>query len=172
VDRAFEVYLRLSGWLVRVVAMAMIIAMTGVSALEIGARAFFGISLAWAQEVSILAAMWVYFFAYAMVAKQHDYIRVEFLVGLLPPAGRRAVALAGRVVVIGFYATVCWYSVKTVGFLSLFHTDVLELPEYLLVIPLMLGTFDIVVTELIFFQWQLRGRTVPGSELSSSPHAA
>src|ERR1700722_15078525 len=123
-DRAFEVYLRLSTWLVRVVAMAMIIAMTGVSALEIGARAFFGISLAWAQELSILAAMWVYFFAYAMVAKRHDYIRVEFLAARLPPPGPRAVALGGRVVVIGFYATVCWYSVKTVGFLSLFHTDV------------------------------------------------
>lgn len=171
-DRAFAAYLRISAWIVRAVAMAAIVVMTGVSALEIGARAFFGISLDWAQEVSILAAMWVYFFAYAMVAKQHDYIRVEFLVGLLPAAGRRAVALAGRVVVIGFYATVCFYSVKTVGFLSLFHTDVLELPEYLLVLPLLLGTFDIVVTELIFLQWQLRGRSVPGSDFSSLPHAA
>jgi TRAP-type C4-dicarboxylate transport system permease small subunit len=172
VDNAFAAYLRISSWVVRIVAMAMIIAMTGVSALEIGARAFLGISLAWAQEVSILAAMWVYFFAYALVAKQHDYIRVEFLVGLLPPAGRQALALAGRVVVIGFYATVCWYSFKTVGFLSLFHTDVLELPEYLFVLPLLLGTLDIVVTELIFLQWQLRGRTVPGSDLSPTAHAA
>ena len=171
-DSVFVAYLRISGWVVRVVAMAMIIVMTGVSALEIGARAFLGISLAWSQEVSILAAMWVYFFAYALVAKQHDYLRVEFVVGFLPPAGQRAVALAGRVVVIGFYAAVCWYSVKTVGFLSLFHTDVLELPEYLLVLPLMLGTFDIVITELIFLYWQLRGRPVPGSDLSSSPHGA
>jgi TRAP-type C4-dicarboxylate transport system permease small subunit len=172
VDSAFTAYLRISSWVVRVVAMAMIIAMTGVSGLEIGARAFLGISLAWAQEVSILAAMWVYFFAYALVAKQHDYIRVEFLVGLLPPAGRQAVALAGRFVIIGFYATVCWYSVKTVGFLSLFHTDVLELPEYLFVLPLLLGTLDIVVTELIFLQWQLRGRPVPGSDPQPTPHAA
>jgi TRAP-type C4-dicarboxylate transport system permease small subunit len=171
-DSTFAAYLRISSSVVRFVAMAMIIAMTGVSALEIGARAFLGISLAWAQEVSILAAMWVYFFAYAMVAKQHDYIRVEFLVGLLPAAGQRAVALAGRVVVIGFYAMVCWYSVRTVGFLSLFHTDVLELPEYLLVLPLLFGTFDIVVTELIYLYWQLRGRPVPGSDPSSSPHAA
>ena len=171
-DSVFAAYLRVSTWLVRLVAMTAIIVMTGVSALEIGARAFFGISLDWAQEVSILAAMWVYFFAYAMVAKQHDYIRVEFLVGLLPAAARRAVALAGRVGVIGFYAVVCFYSVKTVGFLSLFHTDVLELPEYLLVIPLLLGTFDIVVTEIIFLQWQLRGRPVPGADAAASPHTA
>jgi TRAP-type C4-dicarboxylate transport system permease small subunit len=171
IDWLFAGYLRLSTAIVRAVAMFAIVVMTGVGALEIGARAFFSTSLPWTQEVSILAAMWVYFFAYALIAKQHEYLRVEFLVGLLPSAARKIISASVRVVVILFYGTLGWFSIRAISFLALFHTDVLEVPEYLLVIPLMLGAIDIALTEAIYFIWQLRGRSVPGSDGVAPAHA-
>jgi TRAP-type transport system small permease protein len=170
-DALFAGYLRLSTTIVRAVAMIALVVMTGVGALEIAARAFFSTSLPWTQEVSVLAAMWVYFFAYALIAKQHEYLRVEFLVALFPAPLRRAVGIADRIAVILFYGAVGWFSIKGIGFLALFHTDVLELPEYLLLIPLMLGAIDIALTEVIFFLWQLQGRQVPGSDGAVTTHA-
>jgi TRAP-type C4-dicarboxylate transport system permease small subunit len=170
IDSLFAGYLRLSTAVIRVAAVVAMLVMTAVSALEIGARAFFGISFPWAQEVSVLAAMWVYFFAYALIAKQYDYLRVEFLVALFPPLARRVIGVLVRLIVVLFYAAVGWFAIQAAGFLALFHTDVLELPEYFLVIPLMLGAIDIALTEFIHLLWQLRGRRVPGDETVATAH--
>jgi TRAP-type C4-dicarboxylate transport system permease small subunit len=171
IDGLLAGYLRLSTAVIRVVATVVMLAMTGVSALEIGARALFGVSFSGAQEVSVLAAMWVYFFSYALIAKQHDYLRVEFLVALFPPIARRIIGILVRLIVVLFYGTVGWFAIQAAGFLALFHTDVLELPEYFLVIPLMLGAIDIALTEFIHLVWQLRGRPVPGDQTAATAHA-
>jgi TRAP-type C4-dicarboxylate transport system permease small subunit len=164
VDAAAALYLRLSEMLVRSVAMLAIGVMIVAGSIEIVSRGFFNLSFPWTQEVSLLAAMWVYFFAYALVAKHHSYIRVEFLIALLPKPGQWLVLLLTRIFVIAFYVVVGWYGRETIRLLSAFRTDVLELPEYLYVLPLTLGAVDIVVTETIYLVRQLNGRTVPGME--------
>jgi TRAP-type C4-dicarboxylate transport system permease small subunit len=148
---------------IRGVAMAMLTVMTVVSGSEVVARALFNVSFAWAQEVSVLAAMWVYFFAYALVAKSHDYLRVDFVVRQFPLRLQKQLQVVSRILVACFYAVVFYYALQTLRFLSLFHTEVLELPEYLLVLPLALGTIDVVLTEIIYLVRQLQGQAVPGS---------
>jgi C4-dicarboxylate transporter DctQ subunit len=169
-DAVFSAYLRVSTVVIRGVGIAMLAIMTAVSASEVAARALFQVSFSWSQEVSVLAAMWVYFFAYALVAKNNDYLRVDFVVRQFPRAVQRQLAAISRIVVLGFYAVVVWYSVQTLGFLRLFHTEVLELPEYLLILPLTLGAADVVVTELIYLVRQLRGQSVPGWSDGEATH--
>jgi TRAP-type C4-dicarboxylate transport system permease small subunit len=171
VDGAFRFYLKASEHVVRVVSCTALLAVTAISALEVMMRAFSGTSLPWAQEVSVLAAMWVYFFAYALMAKHYDYLRVEILFGMLPRAVRRVIAPLCRMTVILFFGLVLWFGIGQFGFLSLFRTNVLEVPEYVMIIPMVLGALDIVLTEAIYLFWQLRGDDVPGSaEVSTSVH--
>lgn len=163
-DKAARSYLRYSDFVVKIVSALALFAMTIVSALDVTWRGLFGVSVAWAQEVCILIAMWVYFFAYALIAKRHEYIRVELLFGVMPPAMQKVVALFCRLCVLAFFILVFGFAVKQVGFLSLFRTSVLEVPEYLMVLPIVFGAADIVLTELIFLSFQLRGEPEPGAQ--------
>jgi TRAP-type C4-dicarboxylate transport system permease small subunit len=170
-DEMFRFYLGASERLVRVVAGLSLLVVTAISALEVGARAFFGTSLNWAQEVSVLAAMWTYFFAYALMAKHYEYLRVEILFGLFPQAVRRVLAVLNRIGVILFFGLISWFGIGQFSFLSLFKTNVLEVPEYVMIIPMVLGAIDVVLTEAIYLVWQLRGEAVPGSaEVVHAPH--
>lgn len=156
-DDVLRFYLSISKKLVMGVSITMLIFMVAANALEIIARALFQKSFGWVQETSILAAMWVYFLAYALIAKDDEYIRVEFLANFLGEAAQRWVKLLARVVTIGFYAAVAWFAMETWQFLGLFRTSVLDWPESLFVLPLLIGTADIFVTELIYLYWQFRG---------------
>ena len=162
-DEAFRLYIKYSEVVVRVVSALALLLMTLVSALEVIMRGLFGVSLAWAQELSILAAMWVYFFAYALLAKRYDYLRVELIFDMLPLPARTIIAPLSRAVVILFFGMVFVMAVGQLGFLSLFRTNVLEVPEYVMTVPIILGALDIILTELIYLYWQLRGDPVPGS---------
>jgi TRAP-type C4-dicarboxylate transport system permease small subunit len=170
-DDGFRLYLRYSELVIRIAAVIALMLMTLVSALEVVMRAIFEISLTWAQELSILVAMWVYFFAYALVAKNYEYLRVELLFNLLPLTARRVVAPLCRMSVILFFGLVFAFGVQQLGFLALFRTNVLEIPEYWMIVPIILGALDVVVTELIYLYWQLRGDPVPGSaDVLHTPH--
>jgi TRAP-type C4-dicarboxylate transport system permease small subunit len=170
-DEIFRGYLGASERVVRVVSGLALLVVTAISALEVGARAFFGTSLPWAQEVSVLAAMWTYFFAYALMSKHYEYLRVELLFGLFPLAVRRVLAVLCRMGVILFFGLITWFGIGQFGFLSLFKTNVLELPEYVMIVPMVLGAIDIVLTETIYLVWQLRGEAVPGSAVAvHAPH--
>jgi TRAP-type C4-dicarboxylate transport system permease small subunit len=131
--------------------------------MEIAGRAFFSISFSWVQEVSILAAMWVYFFAYALIAKNEEYIRVDFVANLMPPGSRYTIDIFARLVTILFHGIVAWFAVETYKFLGLFTTSVLIWPESLFVLPILIGAIDIVITELIFLYWVLTCRLPPAS---------
>lgn len=148
-DRISDLYLKLSRFLVQAVSVGMFAVMVVVNGLEITSRALFGTSFSWVQEISILAAMWVYFFAYALIAKSDEYIRVDFLVRHLPPAANRWLEVTTRLAIIAFHVVVFWFGVETFRFLSLFTTSVLDWPESLFVLPIVLGSADILLTEII-----------------------
>jgi TRAP-type transport system small permease protein len=160
-DRLFEAYLALSRTIAIVVSIGMFGLMVAVNGIEIVGRGYFATSFAWVQEVSILAAMWIYFFAYALIAKNDEYIRVDLFANALPSRARYGVEIFARLVTIAFHGTVFWFAVETYRFLGLFTTSVLDWPESLFVLPLMLGAADIVLTELVHLYWQVAGRRWP-----------
>src|SRR5882724_5601254 len=158
-DTVLRAYLRLSKAVVLVVAIAMLALMLAVDSLEIVGRGLFGRSFNWVQEGAVLAAMWVYFFAYGLIAKDEEYIRVDFFASRLGVRAQAAVGLLARVLTITFHATVLWFAVETYRFLGLFTTPVLDWSESLFVLPLLLGAGDITITELIHLYWHLVGRS-------------
>src|SRR5262245_61483377 len=91
-DTILGAYLELTHRIVIAVSCAFFAFMVAVNGLEIAGRALFSTSFSWVQEVSILSAMWIYFFAYALIAKNEEYIRVDFAVQFMPEAWQRAVS--------------------------------------------------------------------------------
>ena len=160
-DKFLRAYLDVSGKAVIAVSVAFFALMVAINGLEIAARAAFATSFSWVQEVSILSAMWIYFFAYALIAKNEVYIRVDFAVQLMPVPWQRWVDIFARLVTIAFHAVVAWFAVETFQFLGMFKTSVLIWPESLFVLPLLIGAFDIAITETIYFYWQLTGSPPP-----------
>jgi TRAP-type C4-dicarboxylate transport system permease small subunit len=59
-----------------------------------------GDAVAWADEISVVLFVWIIFWANAFVVEDRRQIRFDLVVRLLPPAGRRAAAIA-RVIIIG-----------------------------------------------------------------------
>ena len=131
--------------------------MVAINSAEIAYRFSFTRGLNWVQELSIILAMTLYFFAYALIAKDREYIRVELFARMLGPAGRRRLGIATRLVVIVFHCMLVWYAAKTTKFAALFETPVLGWPEWVFYAPMVAGCADIVVTELVYLSWQLRG---------------
>jgi TRAP-type C4-dicarboxylate transport system permease small subunit len=131
--------------------------MVAINAAEIAYRFSFTRGLNWVQELSIILAMTLYFLVYALIAKDREYIRIDLFARLLGPRGKRALAIAVRLVVLVFHGMAAWYAVKTTQFAIMFETPVLGWSEWVFYAPLAVGCADIVVTELIYLVWQLRG---------------
>lgn len=135
--------------------------MVAINAAEILHRVAFTNSLNWVQELSLVLAMTLYFMVYALIAKDRAYIRIDLAARLLGPNGRRVLALGIRIVILAFHALVAWYAIRAVQFAAMFETPILGWGEWVYYLPLAVGCADIVVTELIYLAWQVRGVEVP-----------
>lgn len=157
-DPVFEIYLRITGFVVRTAAIVVLSAMVAIYAVDIGRRVVVSASFSWSQELAIILAMWLYFFTYALVAKEGDYIQVDALFRFLPAPLRTAAGYVARLLLIGFFGMLAIYSWDTIQFASRFTTSTLDLPESIYYLPLLLGAADVAVTELIYLVRQLAGR--------------
>jgi TRAP-type C4-dicarboxylate transport system permease small subunit len=148
-DAVFDAYLNTTRVLFSAVATFMFAVMLAVNAWNILLRVVAAQGITWHQEVSILAAFWIYFGAYALIAKSDAYIRIEFLVDRLPQAAQRAIGLLVQVIVIAFHLIVLELCITMLRVVSIYETPILQWPEYLFYVPLAVGTADIVLTEII-----------------------
>jgi len=149
IDPMLRGYLVASRWLLLVVCCAMLVVMVGANAYNLAIRPFSDRGIMWHQEVSILAAMWVYFAAYALTSKDDTYVRIEFIVERLGTSWRKALTLASHLVTIAFHGVALVVTLSAVKIARFSETHVLELPESLYYLPLVIGSADIVITETI-----------------------
>lgn len=105
----------------------------------------------------MVLAMTLYFMVYALIAKNREYIRIDLVAGRLSPSGKRLHSILVRLVVLAFHVLVAWYAIKTTQYARMFETPILAWGEWVFYLPLAIGCTDIVITELIYLVWQLRG---------------
>ena len=149
IDPWFKRYLRFSGLAFTWIAIAMLIVMLVSNTWNIVLRWLFHEGIMWHQEISIMAAMWIYFAAYSLIAKTDSYIRISLFVDRLPPSVSKVIYTAVRVWVIAFFIFLSILTVKGIRVIFIHRTWILEWPEYFYYIPLLVGTLDIFVTEVI-----------------------
>lgn len=149
-EPAFAVYLSVTRFVLSAIAILMFAVMLAANSYNIILRALYGTGITWHQEVSILAAFWIYFGAYALICKDDSYIRIELLVDRFAAAVQQPLLIIIRLAVIAFHAVLFVLCLKTLRIVSLYETPILQWPEYLFYIPLTVGTADIVLTECIY----------------------
>jgi TRAP-type C4-dicarboxylate transport system permease small subunit len=157
-NRVLRGYLTISRIAILAVAMFMLCFMVGVTAINIFLRTFNLGDIQSTQELSILCAMWVYFAAYALIAKEDGYVRIEFIANALPALIGRTLGVLARIATLVFQITVFVFTFWALKFAAMFETNVLQWPESLFYLPLLVGAGDIVITELIHLVRVVAGR--------------
>lgn len=121
--------------------------------LQVLVRFVFKHPLPWTEEVARLAFVYSIFVGATLAVRERDHISVDFILVILPPGLRRAVRLAGTVLVAVFLGAMTWQGILFVRATGVQMTPVLQIPfRYLyVVIPasgalmllyLVLGTID------------------------------
>jgi TRAP-type C4-dicarboxylate transport system permease small subunit len=154
---ATDWYLLYSRRAVLLIAGSSLGLMVAINFAEILHRVLAGGGLSWVHELSIILAVNLYFLTYALIAKDREYIRIEYFVRGFSPRGQHVLAIALRLILLGFHGTLVWFASKAVAFTAMFDTPVLAWPEFVFYLPLALGCADVVVTEIIYLVWQLGG---------------
>ena len=168
-DPAFSVYLRVTGSALNAIAIVMFAVMLGANAYNIFLRTVLGQGIMWHQEISIMAAFWIYFAAYALLSKEDGFIRVEYLVDRFSPRVQRVASILIAIAVIAFHIILFRLCLTTLHVVSIYETPILEWPEYIYYIPLTVGTADIIATECILL---LRALAFPDRPRPRSQMAA
>jgi TRAP-type C4-dicarboxylate transport system permease small subunit len=93
-------------------------------------------------------------------------IRIDAVLRILPRSWQFVFGLLARLAALAFQCTVLWLAIDTIGFVSVFHTPVLEISESVFFVPVIAGAADMAITEAIFLARQLRGSMgAPGTGL-------
>lgn len=128
----------------------------------------FGRPLIWTEEVSGLCFLWAVFLGAAAAAKRREHIAVDTLVELIPPAGKRIVALATAAVVAAMLGAIAVLGVQFAWSQRHTTTEALELPVllYALAVPLSSAlAFRYAVRDLVRL---LQGVPLPATQAETS----
>jgi TRAP-type C4-dicarboxylate transport system permease small subunit len=125
-------------WLVRLATMAALAARLVAAAMFAGVFLVFCAKIImryaahdempWADEVSSILFIWIIFWANAFILRDADHIRFDLVYHAVPPAARRAMALARAVLLGGLFAYAAPTTISYLIFLWREQTPVLGLP--------------------------------------------
>jgi TRAP-type C4-dicarboxylate transport system permease small subunit len=132
---------------VTVLAIMVICCLTGVSIIL---RYFFGASLLWGEEVSLLLMKVMVFAGAAAVYKGRAYIAIDFLFRAFGSRGRYLLSIAAWTAAAGFAGIVAWQGVLMYPTQIHTRTYLLELPKFYFTVPVIYGAASIVVTSAYY----------------------
>jgi TRAP-type C4-dicarboxylate transport system permease small subunit len=83
----------------------------------------------WAEEVPEQVFPWFIMAGVALAVQHGGHVAVEWLLGKLGRGGKRAVLLAGQVLVIAAYVFLCWQALVVADVVSIERSPALGLPK-------------------------------------------
>ena len=87
--------------------------MTTINAVNITSAPLFGVDFEWTQELLMIAAMGIYFFSFALIAKANSDIRMESCCAMLPRSWQRGLGMLARLAVLVSRPSCCgWRSIR------------------------------------------------------------
>src|SRR5215475_11770389 len=105
--------LRVLGVLVsalRVIAGVLLVASVALNFANVIGRYFFNTSIFWAEEVMLFLMVGCVFFGNGVVAWSGRQLRMDVVVGMLPPPLRKLLALLSELVLIGVALMIVWFA--------------------------------------------------------------
>lgn len=142
-------YMKVSTFCITTVSVIMFALTLFSLSYQIIARNLFGVSIRWYQEIAMLAALWVYFAAYALIFKTKSYLIISFFVDRLKLANSCVLQIIVHTIILVFYVTIFICSFQAIKVVLGIKTWILELPTWLTYVPIIVGTFDIALMECL-----------------------
>src|SRR3954470_5179564 len=151
-------FLRLVRTAVRWLSLALLAALVITPLAQITMRGIFNVPMAGAEELARYFLICLTFIAASYVTEQGGQIRMEEFQGLIPPRPRWLLQLFIELSGAVFFAVLCVAGVVTIGKNLSNQTAVMELPFWLFMGPLALGSLLLVVETLAMFVHTWRRR--------------
>ncbi len=143
---------------VRWISLALLFALVITPLAQITMRGIFNIPMSGAEELARYFLICLTFIAAAYVTEQGGQIRMEEFQALIPPKPRWYLQLAVELSGVAMYATMFVAAMITITNNLQNQTATLEMPFWLFMGPLALGTLLLVMETLLMFMhtWQRR----------------
>jgi TRAP-type C4-dicarboxylate transport system permease small subunit len=116
--------------------------------LQVGARFLFDNPLSWTDELVVILYIAMVFWSAALLLKEREHVMFDLVYAALPPQGRRAMALAGALLMIGLMGVLLPYAFDYVRFMHREPTAVLGVPFSLVFSPFLLFVLALLVMYL------------------------
>jgi C4-dicarboxylate transporter DctQ subunit len=135
--------------ILRVLAGVLLVASVGLNFANVIARYFFNASLYWAEEVMLYLMVGCVFLGNGVVAWSGRQIRMDVIVGMMPPRAREALHLFSELVLIATALTIVAFAWPVIGDLYNFdqRSQSAEVPLFVpqALIPVGLGIMALLV---------------------------
>jgi TRAP-type C4-dicarboxylate transport system permease small subunit len=106
----------------RVVVVAAVVVMLASLAAQVVMRYVFGMALTWSEELTLLLFSWVVLLMSALGVREGFHVRMDLIVGHLPPRAQASLARAIELAVLAAGSFLCWqgwrYFAETRGTVS------------------------------------------------------
>ncbi len=104
----------------RVASGLLLLASVAINFANIIGRYFFSVSLQWAEEMMLFLMVGCVFLGIGVVGWSGRHIRMDVIVSLLPPRGRRAMELFSDLVVIATSLALAYFAWPVIAMLAAF----------------------------------------------------
>ena len=151
----------MSAWLRRgasAVGGCLFLALFGVFIVQIAARFGFNRPLPWTDEAAVILYVWVILWATATMVPQRDQVAFDLVWNSVGPRGRRAMQVAGNLLVGGLALVALPASWDYVRFMAREGTPVLGLPLFWVYLPFVLMLLALVLRCGFAVRQALRGQ--------------
>jgi len=121
------------------IAIASLLAATGLIMIQIVARELLNLGLPWADELSRYAGLAMIFLVVPVLLQNGLHVRVDYFLDKAPPAGRRWVELVNELATLAFCALFLWAGYWFMQRAGRFSTPAIGIPNLVYYLPAIAG---------------------------------
>ncbi len=143
---------------VRWISFVLLALLVATPLAQVVMRGVFNVPMSGAEELARYFLICLSFIAASYVTQQGGQIRMEEFQGLLPPRPRWFLQLGIELAGVAMFATMCVAGVVTIGKNLANQTATLEMPFWLFMGPLAVGSLLLTIETLAMFLHTLRRR--------------
>ena len=108
IDHGMTIIYEIFEWIVRL----LLVFITLLIAAQVLLRAVFSYSIPWAEEVSLIAFVYITFFSLAIAMRYDIHLRVELGVSWLPRRAKAAIEIIDNVLLLGISVMMLWTGIQ------------------------------------------------------------
>lgn len=135
---------------------AFVVGLVAVAFLQVVLRYVFAAPLLWAEEVSVMALIWLCWIGAILSWLQGSHIVVDLVSGLMSAEVKRAFAIAFDLLALAGGTTLCLLSLQTLALFADFDLGSFQIPASIKYYPVTAGSAGLALAALLNLVSRLR----------------